>query len=295
MKFSGVMTALVTPFQSDGAVDLPTFRTLVRRQLDAGISGLVPCGTTGETPTLSFDEQDALIQVAVEEAAGEVPVLAGVGGSDTKAAVERAADVVALGVDALLVATPPYNKPTQEGIFRHYQAIAGSQPDTALCVYDVPGRTAVAIATPTFERLGEIDNVLLVKDATADLAKAAELRRILPDRVALLSGDDFTFVPHLAAGGVGCVSVASNLIPERMVALYQAFRDGDHARAAAENAALQPLYRALFIQANPIPVKTAMAHLGLMGDTLRLPLCELDAGPREVLLATLAAMGIEAG
>jgi len=293
VTFAGVMTALVTPFDREGALDVDTFRSLVRRQLDAGISGLVPCGTTGETPTLSEAEQDTLIRICKEEADGAVPVMAGVGSNSTAGSIARAARAVELGVDALLVATPPYNKPTQEGLFQHYQAIAQSQPDTAVCVYDVPGRTGVAVSTATFARLGEIDNVALIKDATADLAKAAEIRRVVPSQVALLSGDDFTFVPHLAAGGNGCVSVASNLVPERMVALYQAFTRGDMATATAENAALQPLYRALFLQSNPIPVKTAMAHLGLCGATFRLPMCAMDAGPREVLLATLDSLGLD--
>lgn len=293
MTFAGVMTALVTPFHADGSLDVDTFRSLARRQLAAGIRGLVPCGTTGETPTLTDEEQDTLIRICIEESGGAVPVMAGVGGSDTAAAVKRAVRVVELGVDALLVATPPYNKPTQEGLFRHYQAIAESQPDTAVCVYDVPGRTAVAVATSTFQRLGAIDNIRIIKDATADLAKAAEIRRVVPEGVALLSGDDFTFVPHLAAGGNGCVSVTSNLVPERIVALYDAWEKGDIASAIAQNAALQPLHRAMFLQTNPIPVKTAMAHIGLCGPTFRLPLCEMDAAPREALIATLASFGIQ--
>lgn len=292
MRFEGVMTALITPFTRSGQLDEACFRNLVRRQLEAGITGLVPCGTTGETPTLSADEQDRLIRWTLDEAAGSVPVMAGVGSNNTAASIARAARAVELGVDGLLVAAPAYNKPTQEGLFLHYQAIAESQPETAVCIYDVPGRSAVAVAPSTMARLTQLPNVRIVKDATADLAKAAEIRRVVPDTVALLSGDDFTFLPHLAVGGNGCVSVASNLIPERMVALYRAFKDGDHAAAARDNATLQPFFRALFVQTNPLPIKAAMAHVGLCEEVYRLPLCPMGAAERELLVTTLGTVGV---
>lgn len=292
MEFSGVMTALITPFDGQGNVDEHAFRALVRRQIEAGIRGLVPCGTTGETPTLSVAEQDDLLRWTVEESQGQVPVIAGVGSNNTAGTVARGQRAVELGADALLVAAPPYNKPTQEGLYRHYAAVAEANPSASVCIYDVPGRSAVAVATETFARLGAIENIRLVKDATADLAKAAEVRRLVPSSMSMLSGDDFTFVPFLAAGGNGCVSVASNLIPERMVALYDAWKSGDTARAASENARLQPLYRALFVQTNPLPIKTAMAELGLCKEVFRLPLCEMDPAPRAALLQVMGEMGI---
>lgn len=287
MTFSGVMTALVTPFNPDGSLDEEGFRLLAARQVAAGISGLVPCGTTGETPTLTPQEWERCVVIALEEADGEIPVIAGTGTNDTRSTVANSKRAADLGVQAVLVAAPPYNKPTQEGLYRHYRAVAEAVPDCGVVVYDVPGRSAVAVAAETTARLAELPNIIAVKDATADLAKASELFRTLPERVSLLSGDDFTFLPFLAAGGRGCVSVPSNLFPSRMVALYDRWVAGDLAGAAAESAALQPLFRALFMQTNPIPVKTAMAHIGLCAETFRLPLCPMDPGPRRALIEVL--------
>jgi len=293
MTFSGVLTALVTPFR-DGAVDEATFRGLVRRQLDAGIDGLVPCGTTGEAPTLDLPEHEAVIRWTVEEAAGQVPVLAGVGSNCTRTAISNAARARRAGAQGLLVTAPYYNKPTQEGLFRHFQAVAGAQPGLEVCVYDVPGRTGVQISPETLERLAGIDNITCVKDATGDLAHAAEVRRRVGDRLALLSGDDFTTVPHVIVGGVGAISVASNLMPARMVAMVAAARAGRIKEAQSENAALQPFFSSLFMQTNPLPVKTGMAHLGLCAEEFRLPLCPMDAGPRAAFLEGLAGLGLRA-
>lgn len=293
MTFSGVLTALVTPFR-DGAVDEAAFRQIVRRQLDAGIEGLVPCGTTGESATLTPDEQAAVIRWTVEEAAGTVPVLAGVGSNCTRTVIENSARAAAAGAQGLLVTAPYYNKPTQEGLFRHFQAVAEAQPGLELCVYDVPGRTGVKIGPETLERLAGIDNITSVKDATGDLAHAAEVRRRVGDRLALLSGDDFTTVPHVIVGGVGAISVASNLMPARMVAMVAAARAGRIAEAQSENAALQPFFSSLFMQTNPLPVKTGMSHLGLCAEEFRLPLCPMDAGPRATFLAGLADLGLRA-
>jgi 4-hydroxy-tetrahydrodipicolinate synthase len=287
MTFAGVLTALVTPFK-DGAVDESTFRALVQRQLAAGISGLVPCGTTGEAPTLDLDEHAAVIRWAVEEAGGKVPVLAGIGSNDTRTAILNGKRARDNGATGLLATAPYYNKPTQEGLYRHFRAIAEAIPECEVCVYDVPGRTAVAVAPATLARLAEVDNITCVKDATGDLAHAAEVRRVVPDDFAILSGDDFTFVPHLLVGGQGCVSVASNLFPGRMVALFQACKRGDLEAVVRENASLQPIFRALFLQTNPLPVKTAMAMQGLLEEGFRLPLCEMDAGPRAELERILA-------
>ena len=289
MTFSGVLTALVTPFR-DGAVDEDAFRALVRRQLGAGIQGLVPCGTTGEAATLSPEEHGALIRWSVEEAAGSVPVLAGVGSNCTRTTIENAARARAAGAQGLLVTAPYYNKPTQEGLFQHFAAVAAAEPELELCVYDVPGRTGVKVAPATLARLAEIGNITCVKDATADLAHAAEVRRLVGDQLALLSGDDFTTFPHVMVGGVGAISVASNLIPARIVSMVAAARAGEIAEAQAENAALQPFFASLFVQTNPLPVKTGLAHLGLCAEEFRLPLCPMDPGPRAAALAALAGV-----
>jgi len=293
MTFSGVLTALVTPFRA-GAVDAAAFRQMVRRQLDAGIDGLVPCGTTGESATLTPDEQAAVIRWTVEEAAGTVPVLAGVGSNCTRTVIENSARAAAAGAQGLLVTAPYYNKPTQEGLFRHFQAVAGAHSGLEVCVYDVPGRTGVKLSPETLERLAGIGNITCVKDATGDLAHAAEVRRRVGDRLALLSGDDFTTVPHVIVGGVGAISVASNLMPARMVAMVAAARAGRIAEAQSENASLQPFFSSLFMQTNPLPVKTGMAHLGLCAEEFRLPLCPMDAGPRAAFLEGLAGLGLHA-
>ncbi|MFK7931735.1 MAG: 4-hydroxy-tetrahydrodipicolinate synthase [Myxococcota bacterium] len=283
------MTALITPFHDDGSVDESTFRALAQRQVDAGIHGLVPCGTTGETPTLTDAEWERCIQICIEVSGGAVPVIAGTGTNHTATTVANSVRARDLGVQAVLVAAPPYNKPTQEGLFQHYAAVAQAVPDCHVVIYDVPGRSAVAVAAETTARLtATFSNIVAVKDATADLAKAAELFRSVPATVSLLSGDDFTFLPFLAAGGAGCVSVASNLIPERMVALHALWSSGNIKDAAAESARLQPFFRALFVQTNPLPIKTAMADSGLCGASFRLPLCPMDDGPKASLLQAVA-------
>lgn len=291
MTFSGVLTALVTPFRG-GHVDQTTFRTLVQRQIDAGIDGLVPCGTTGEAPTLSLDEHAEVIRWTVEEAAGRIPVLAGVGSNCTRTAIQNSKQARDAGAEGLLVTAPYYNKPTQEGLFRHFVAVAESQPTLEVCVYDVPGRTGVRVLPETIERLAQVDNITCVKDATGDLAHAADVFNRVGDRLSLLSGDDFTTVAHVAAGGVGCISVASNLIPERMVAMVAAARAGEVDFARAENAALQPLFQALFLQSNPLPIKAVMSRAALLTEEYRLPLCSMDAEPRAKVFRVLEEMGL---
>lgn len=291
MPFDGVMTALITPFQPDGALDRDAFAALVKRQVEAGIQGLVPCGTTGEAPTLDLDEHEQVIALTVEHAGG-VPVMAGIGSNNTATAIRTAKAAAALGVQGVLATTPYYNKPTQEGLYQHFRAIAEAVPDTEVCIYDVPGRTSLAVATSTMARLAEIDNVTCGKDATADLAKGAEVLRATPDDFALFSGDDFTTMPFVAMGGAGAVSVVSNLIPERMVRLVATTKAGDLATAARENQALQPLFRALFLQTNPLPIKTALAMKGLCGETFRLPLCAMDPEPHAALRVALQELGV---
>jgi 4-hydroxy-tetrahydrodipicolinate synthase len=293
MTFHGLMTALVTPFR-DGALDEPTFRALVRRQIDGGVDGLVPCGTTGEAPTLTIEEHLSVIRWTIEEAAGRVPVMAGIGSNSTATAVATARAAQELGVQGVLATAPYYNKPTQEGLFRHFAAVAEAV-DVEVCLYDVPGRTGVRVLPETVARLSRIDNITCLKDATADMANASEVLRLCGDRVAVLSGDDFTTFPLIAIGGAGCISVASNVAPARMKSLISAARAGRLEEARERNLQLFPLFRALFLESNPIPVKAAMAQLGLLQEELRLPLSPMSEAPRQALSAALRDAGLSAG
>lgn len=292
MTFHGLLTALVTPFHA-GQPDEPTFRALVRRQLDGGVDGLVPCGTTGEAPTLSEDEHLEVVRWAIEEAAGRVPVMAGIGSNDTATAIRNAKRAEALGVKGVLATAPYYNKPTQEGLKRHFRAIADAV-GVEVCLYDVPGRTGVRILPDTVEALSQVPNITCLKDATADLANATDVRRRVPADFSLLSGDDFTVLPFLAVGGHGTISVASNVVPAEMKALVDAGRTGqlDDARVLHER--LFPLFQALFLESNPIPCKAAMAAMGLIEDAFRLPLCPMSDAPRARLLATLRDLSLVA-
>jgi len=285
MSFSGLMTALVTPFK-DGAVDESTFRALVRRQIEGGVQGLVPCGTTGEAPTLTEDEQLSIVQWTLEEANGAVPVMAGIGSNSTAKAVDMGRRVEALGVQGVLATAPYYNKPTQEGLFQHFQAIAEAV-SVGVCLYDVPGRSVIHIAPRTVARLATIDNIIGLKDATGDLANATDVRRRCGSELALLSGDDFTSMAFLAQGGNGVISVASNVCPVQMRALVDAAVQGQLDAARRLNEQLFPLFRDLFIESNPIPLKAAMAHMGLLEDELRLPLTPMSDGLRGGLVETL--------
>lgn len=292
MTFHGVLTALVTPFNDNG-LDEGSLRRCVERQIEAGVHGLVPCGTTGEAPTLTTDEHRRVIEVVVEVADGRVPVLAGVGSNNTHTAVANAKTAAKVGAQGVLATVPYYNKPTQEGLYRHFRAVAESTP-LEVCLYNVPGRTACHLAPDTMARLAEISNITCVKEATGDMSVASEVLLACPERLTLLSGDDFTTLPFIALGGHGCVSVASNVLPATMVALVNAARAGDLERARTLHMTLYPLFRALFSETNPLPVKTAMAHLGWLEESFRLPLCEMDPAKAAILRTivddTLAAV-----
>lgn len=290
MRFEGLLTALVTPFR-DGVFDEQAFRTLIRRQLDAGVDGLVPCGTTGEAPTLSVADHSRAVQLAVEEAAGTVPVLAGIGSNSTATAIANAQRVVDLGAQGVLATAPYYNKPTQDGLFLHFQAIAQATA-AEVCLYDVPGRTSVHIEPQTVQRLAEIDNITCLKDATADMLNGAHVLRRCDDQFAVLSGDDFTAFPLIALGGAGCISVTSNVDPVRMKALIDAARAGDLATARNLQRQLLPLFEAMFFETNPLPAKTALACMGLIAEEFRLPLCTMTTPNRARLLDVLRNDGL---
>ena len=288
---TGCGTALVTPFDSSGAVDEAAVKRLARRQIDAGIHFLVPCGTTGETPTLSAAERRRVVELVVEEAAGKVPVLAGAGGYDTAGVVEAARQMQAAGANALLSVTPYYNKPTPEGLFRHYSAIAEATP-LPIVVYNVPGRTGCNVTPKTLERLATIPSVAAVKEASGSINQISEVCRTVPDGFIVLSGDDAMTVPAMAVGAQGLISVASNEAPGEMAQLVEAAEKGDYDEARKRHQRLLPLLTANFLESNPIPVKAAMALMGLLEESFRLPMVPPQPETRDRLAAVLGDLGL---
>ena len=270
-NWSGCGTALVTPFTADGAVDEPAVQRLAARQIDAGVHFLVPCGTTGESPTLARAEQRRVVELVVQTAAGRVPVLAGAGGNNTHSVIDQVADMGRAGADGILSVTPYYNRPTAEGLYQHYRAIAESTP-LPIVVYNVPGRTGCNVDVDTLCRLADIPNIVGVKEASANMPQMCEICRAVPTGFSVLSGDDLFAVPLLSVGGSGVISVASNEAPEEMSRLTSVALNGDFATARQLHTRLLPLMQVNFIEPNPIPVKAAMAHLGLLEPHYRLPM-----------------------
>jgi 4-hydroxy-tetrahydrodipicolinate synthase len=269
--FTGCGTALVTPFRRDQSLDEETLRKLVRRQIDAGINFLVPCGTTGESPTLTRAEHLRVVEIAIEEASGKVPVLGGAGGYCTREVVELARELERLGADGILSVTPYYNKPTQEGLYLHYQAIA-SAIRIPIVVYSVQGRTGVNVEPSTLARLARIGNIVGVKEASGNIAQMAAILNEVPSDFTVLSGDDAITIPLMAMGGRGIVSVASNEIPREMAQLAQACLRGDFESARAIQKRFFALMNVNFVESNPIPVKAAMGLMGLLEPVFRLPM-----------------------
>jgi len=269
--FTGCGTALVTPFNSDLSLDEAALRRLVRRQIEAGIDFLVPCGTTGENPTLTRAEHLRVVEITLEEARGRAPVLAGCGGYNTAEVIELGKELAALRVDGLLSVTPYYNKPTQEGLYQHYRAIA-SAVALPIVVYSVQGRTGVNVEPATVRRLAEIENIVGIKEASGNIAQMAAILRQVPEGFAVLSGDDAVTLPLIALGGRGLISVASNQIPAQMTRLVRLCLAGDFAAARELYYKYLPLMEVNFIESNPIPVKAAMAKMGLLQPVWRLPL-----------------------
>ena len=270
--FTGCGTALVTPFQRDQSLDESTLRKLVRRQIDAGINFLVPCGTTGENPTLTRAEHLRIVEITLEEAKGKIPVLGGAGGYNTQEVIELARDVEHAGANGILSVTPYYNKPTQEGLYLHFKAIADAV-HIPMVVYSVQGRTGVNIEPATLARLARIPNIVGVKEASGNIAQMANVIQQVPDTFAVLSGDDAVTLPLAALGGRGIISVASNEIPAEMTELTTLCLKGDFAGARAVQRKYLPLMEINFIESNPIPVKAALGLMGLLDPVYRLPMC----------------------
>jgi len=270
--FTGCGTAMVTPFRRDLSLDETTLRKLVRRQIQAGINFLVPCGTTGENPTLSRAEHLRVVEITIEEAKGKVPVLAGAGGYNTQEVVELARDVERLGADGILSVTPYYNKPTQEGLYQHFKAIADAL-HIPIVVYSVQGRTGVNVEPATLARLAQIGNVVGVKEASGNIMQMANVIQQVPETFHVLSGDDAVTLPLMALGGRGVISVVSNEIPGEMTTLARLCLAGDFAGARKVQRKYLPLMEINFVESNPIPVKAAMALMGLLEPVYRLPMC----------------------
>lgn len=290
MNFDGVFTAIVTPFK-DGRVDFDAFSGLIERQKKADLAGIVPCGTTGESPTLSHKEHEEVISKAVESSGGRLKVIAGTGSNSTEEAISLTRHAEKIGADAVLLVNPYYNKPTQEGLYQHFSAIADN---TALeCVlYNIPGRTAVNCLPETIARLNEKKNVNAIKEATGDMNQASEIRELCLDKISILSGDDSLTLPLISIGGRGVISVLSNLVPEKMKELVDAALSGDFSKAQDLHRELFPLMRSMFLETNPIPIKAALSLVGLITNELRLPMTEITPGNLSSLREVLKEEGL---
>lgn len=292
--FTGCGTALITPFHSDGALDEPALRALIKRQIEAGIDFLCPCGTTGESPTLTHEEYLRVIGITVEEARGRVPVLAGAGGYDTAKIIKLIAELKALGASGILSVTPYYNKPTQEGLFQHYRAIAQST-DLPIIVYSVQSRTSVNVEPATLVRLAEIPNIAGVKEASGNISQMASILAHVPESFTVLSGDDAVALPLIALGGKGIISVIANEIPAEFARLTHAALDGDFTRARELQRKYQQLMEANFVETNPGPVKFAMSRMGLVEPVWRLPLVAPQPASQKKIEAALESLGLLSG
>jgi 4-hydroxy-tetrahydrodipicolinate synthase len=289
--FSGSMVAIVTPMSADGGLDWPAWERLLDFHAREGTSGIVVAGTTGESPTLSLDEIEELTRRALVSCRGKVKVIVGSGTHSTSGTVERTRALSRLGVDGVMVVTPYYNKPTQEGLYRHFTAAAEAS-EAPVILYNVPSRTAVDLLPGTVARLARNPQIVALKEATASLSRARELQSACAPEFTLLSGDDATAVDLMGVGARGVISVTANVAPRRMREACDAALSGDLDKARAIDASLQALHRDLFIEANPIAVKWAVARMGLMGNAIRLPLVELSAAHQDTVLRAMQAAGV---
>jgi 4-hydroxy-tetrahydrodipicolinate synthase len=289
--FTGVGTALITPFTKSGAIDETAIRRLARRQIEAGVHVLVPCGTTGESPTLSSTERRRVVELVVDEADGRALVLAGAGGYDTREVIHSVVDMQQAGAQGILSVTPYYNKPTPEGLYQHYKAIAEST-SLPIVLYNVPGRTGCNIDPATVVRLANVPNIVGLKEASGNITQMAEICRAVPQDFNVVSGDDAITLPLMAIGGRGVISVASNLVPAEMVKMVEAAERGDFETARSWHNQLLALMQVNFIESNPMPVKFAMAALGLCEESYRLPMVSPRQPSQDRILATLKDLGL---
>ncbi|MEQ8371320.1 MAG: 4-hydroxy-tetrahydrodipicolinate synthase [Alphaproteobacteria bacterium] len=288
--FRGALTALITPF-ANGAVDETAFQSLVQWQIDEGTEGLVPCGTTGESPTLSHVEHKRVTELCIEVATGRVPVIAGSGSNSTEEAIDLTRHAQVAGADAALLVTPYYNKPTQEGLYAHFKAIHDAV-DLPIIIYNIPGRSVVDMSVATMARLAELPNIVGVKDATADLTRPAFTRLAIGEDFCQLTGEDGSVLPFMAMGGHGCISVSGNVAPRLVAQFHAAWRAGDVALAQEINDRLMPLHKALFVETSPGPVKYAASLLGRSSPRLRLPMVEPGEATRAQVKSAMVSVGL---
>ena len=288
--FSGSICALITPF-SNGGVDEKSIESFVDWLIEQGTNALVPCGTTGESPTLSHDEHMRVVEICIGVAKGRVPVIAGTGSNSTDEAIMLTGHAKEAGADAALVVTPYYNKPTQEGLFRHYKAL-NDAVEIPIIIYNIPGRSVIAMTPETMGRCAELPNIIGVKDATADVSRATAQKLACGDDFCQLSGEDVTQLGFLAQGGVGCISVTANIAPKEMSEFHSAWRDGDLATAQSLNDRLTPLHTDLFCESNPGPAKYGASLLGKCAPDTRLPLCEISEGSKKKVKVAMRSAGL---
>jgi 4-hydroxy-tetrahydrodipicolinate synthase len=286
----GAITAIVTPFKN-GRIDEEAYRALIERQIGEGIHGLVPCGTTGESPTLSHAEHKRVVSICIDQVKKRVPVVAGAGSNSTAESLELTKHVQDAGADYALIITPYYNKPTQEGLYQHYKTIA-SQTRIPIVVYNVPGRTSLNLLPETMARLAELPNIVGLKDATGDLKQGAKTLELCGDKITVLSGDDFTVLPLLAIGGQGVISVVSNVAPADMAGMCNAFFQGSLSAARKLHFKMWPLMEAMFYETNPAPVKTALKMMGKISGEVRQPLCPLSQANETRLRQVMQEYGL---
>jgi 4-hydroxy-tetrahydrodipicolinate synthase len=289
-ELKGAMVAIVTPFKN-GVFDEETFRKLIKRQIDEGIDAIVPCGTTGEAATMDMTEYENVVGVAVNECKGKVPVMAGAGTNNTKKVIEIAKLAESLGVDAILSVSPYYNKPTQEGLYQHYKAIADSLK-IGLVLYNVPGRTSSNIAPETAIRLSEIDNIVGIKEASGSLNQVSKIIEGKKDNFNVISGDDFLTLPMMSIGATGIISVTANVEPKLVAEQYDYIAAGNYDKASSLHHKLFKLHEAMFYESNPIPVKTALSLMGLIEEEFRLPLCKMGDANKTKLKGILKEMNL---
>jgi len=288
--FHGSIVAIVTPFRK-GKIDEKAFGELIEFHLRSGTHGIVPCGTTGESATLSHEEHKRVIELAVKMAGGRIPVIAGTGSNSTEEAIAFTRHAKEVGADGALLITPYYNKPTQEGLYQHYKAIAKAV-DLPLVLYNIPGRTGVNMLPATVARLMEFDNIIGIKEGTGSLQQISDLVQLCGDRLVILSGDDFTALPTMAVGGKGVISVTANIAPADMAQMIEAAERGDYGRAKKLHDQLYPLHQVMFVETNPIPVKAALALMGKCADEVRLPLWRMSEENLKKLKAALKQYGL---
>jgi len=287
--FKGIFTAIVTPFLDD-KIDVVAFKKLVKEQKEQGVSGIAISGTTGESPNLSIKEKEILINIALEFKSENFKIILGTGSNSTKHVVEETKHFENIGIDGVLLVTPYYNKPTQDGLYAHYKEIH-ENTNIPIILYNVPGRTAISLSFDTIIKLSKLERIISIKEATGNMLLGAEIRTALPN-ISLLSGDDGSFLSFLAIGGDGCISVVSNVAPKLVVNLYNAYKNNENQKAIELNKVMIELTKAMFLETNPIPVKTALVELGKIAEEFRLPLTKMNELNRRMLRMTLRRVGL---